>query len=1619
MKDSTLIFKAFLFCLAPVFSGMLFAQNCDNVGFESADFTNWEGRYGVATDGYFIDYTCPAAVTAIGTAGNLNNINTQHTIVTPAFNGGVDLLVPMLSVLSPFGNTHVARLGDFVSQTGTGKADNCTANGGGQPALGAQLSYKIDVTPTNDLALMYYAIVLEDPDGHNPGENPYFLVEVLDPNGVSIECAEYLVEGDASIPGFQSYRSTYNNRTRNLQWRDWTIISIPLDKYHGEQVTINITATDCGRWGHLGYAYVDLECSDLDIVTDVPYICGENSMTLTAPDGMQEYAWYKDSTMAPSPQVGSGQTFTTQDTGMFFCKMTPYSTAVGSCPFDVGFRVRQAPSDPTADFEINPNPTCLGDTTYFTDLSTTENGTPIRSWLWDFGDGTTSTLQHPFKIYTAAGTYDVSILVESEDGCLDSLEQSVEIIEPVQFTIEEVDVLCETEEPIDIVVTPQDTGRIIGIGINADGKFDPGLALQTGASPFLIKYEIDSLCVILDSIEIEVIPKLEIEIDSIGAFCSDDPVQQLTANLPNGIWEGAGVADATNGVFAPELADSGLFEISYRISELCGDTAYTHILVNPRRNPEFDEPGSFCTSDSPVQFTALQTGGVWSGNGVSPDGIFSPAVAGVGSHRITYTLPDPCGASLEKIAYVSDQLDANFTLPDSVCTDAGIITLSPVQPGGRWSGPGISTPSQPRFNPESAGEGTHVIQYLMPGSCGDTVSHPIVVIRKKDATINPPINLCPADDPYQLTAAETGGVWSGTGITDPVNGFFDPSISGTGQFTITYTIPNTGSMCGDSDQITITVLSKILATIHPTPALCDTSASIQVTAVNPNGIWSGPGITDATLGTFDPIIAGAGTHTIQYLIPGNCGDTSTTTIVVNHRPTIAISPVSPLCPGVANIQLAADTLGGVWFGSGVSADGEFASQTLPSGTYAIKYVLGGNCPSYDTSSITIVPPVYAQLDSLAHATCSYLCDGYIRVQAEGGNPGTNYNHIWTPAQHANNTNILPNICAGTYDLTVVDNIGCFYDTSFVITKPDPLAFDTAWVDEFCSRSDGLAWVENISGGTAPYQADWGTHGIQDTIFNLSTGTYAVNIIDVNNCELAKTVVLGHINGPSFTASADSASCYGYSDGSAAIDEIEGGAEPYRIVWSAPDGLYYDSTVFHLPAGTVTVSVTDANDCSASKDVIVWEPPLVSTIINLPFDTICDGQSTTLIADATGGNGAPYTYYWAGESNRGTVIDSALILDETADVTVFARDRYGCLSNVVNSAVHQLPPLVLQVDENTVLCQMDTVQLFAYASGGNGNYQVQWPNGSFGFDHNIKATTTPFDTIPVIAILTDGCSTPTQDDVWYSTLPIPNPDFEVTDREGCAPFKVTFSAFDLEPDNHYEWSLGGLNRITPDQPTVRYEYESGVYDIGLKVTNRHGCPTDTLKYEYITVHQVPEADFYWTPNEATIAESVVYFFDNTDIPISHHQWTIKAFNNRDVLFTSQEENPDFQFEPVKAKYWIHEYVATDYGCSDTIIKLLKVEPEHIIYIPNAFTPNGDGLNDSFFPKHFGLDESTFNFYIFDRWGEMIFHTKEFGVSWDGTVNGQPAKPDVYEWMVTCKPLGSLEDKKFVGMVTLVK
>jgi gliding motility-associated-like protein len=348
-------------------------SQCLNTDFELGNFTGWFGKRG---------FCCPVALP------NNGIINSRQTIVSQGLDpntcGGLQTV---------FDGNFSARLGN----------DNIGAEAEG-------LYYTLTVTPQNTLIRYAYAVVFEDP-GHTDEEQPRFSSRVRLSNGQIIQCTDYTVTAASNLPNFQYCPSIGSDGSPlNIAWRNWSVVSVDLSSYIGQTVTIEFETGDCSLGGHFGYAYIDfLDCSSTQI--DIQYCINDTSAVLIAPPGFSNYLW----------STGDTAQIITVNPNLYTSISCVITTSSGCI---VNLSTNLQPSIPIPDFNWNDD--CLPQKN-FTNLSIITGTDTIQSFLWNFGDGNTSSDFSPSHFYNSPGTYIVTLSVTSNDGCNSQISKQIKI----------------------------------------------------------------------------------------------------------------------------------------------------------------------------------------------------------------------------------------------------------------------------------------------------------------------------------------------------------------------------------------------------------------------------------------------------------------------------------------------------------------------------------------------------------------------------------------------------------------------------------------------------------------------------------------------------------------------------------------------------------------------------------------------------------------------------------------------------------------------------------------------------------------------------------------------------------------------------------------------------------------------------------------------------------------------------------------------------------------------------------------------------------------------------------------------------------------------------------------
>jgi gliding motility-associated-like protein len=656
------------------------------------------------------------------------------------------------------------------------------------------------------------------------------------------------------------------------------------------------------------------------------------------------------------------------------------------------------------------------------------------------------------------------------------------------------------------------------------------------------------------------------------------------------------------------------------------------------------QPQSLCATDAPFTLTVATAGGTFSGPGVNTTtGLFSPSVAGPGTHTITYTLP--CG--FESITIVVSSCTSL-----SVCEETnGNLTVSG----------GVGPYTWAQYIPAANSPITNQTQCT---SCGYTWF----------------FGTC-LNGALPVTSCNTPAYWStfatNTTVTPPVT----TQIQITDGSGTIYTFnPATVPACVTNPCPTIT-----LSTSAQTNVACfgNSTGSATVSATgglapytytwNP-GALSGPTQTNLA----------AGTYTVSVTDANSCPGSTTVTIT---QPSSALSATASATntncgasTGTATASPSGGTTGYLYSWAPSGGTGATASN-LSAGTYTVTVTDANGCQTTASATVNANGGPAISLVSSQNISCNGANDGAAVVSGSGGSGSLTYS--WAPggltgtAQNA--------LSAGTYTITAQDAGGCSNSTTVTITEPTAISLSSSnIIGSACGASNGSATV-NASGGTGGYSYSWSpSGGTGAAASSLTSGVYTVTVEDNSNCSETISISIPSIGGPTVTLQSSSdATCFGGNDGSATVTQT-GGTAPYTYAWTPTGGT--GATASNLSAGTYSVAVTDNTGCIGALSVIIGQATQF-VITETITDASCGNNDGAITLAVTGGTGS-YTYAWTPNGETSSSINA--LANGNYGVTV--TDQNGC-TLPENYTIATVGSLAVQITPSSAsILQGENVQL---------------------------------------------------------------------------------------------------------------------------------------------------------------------------------------------------------------------------------------------------------------------------------------------------------------------------------------
>ncbi|WP_198672946.1 T9SS type B sorting domain-containing protein [Algoriphagus litoralis] len=620
------------------------------------------------------------------------------------------------------------------------------------------------------------------------------------------------------------------------------------------------------------------------------------------------------------------------------------------------------------------------------------------------------------------------------------------------------------------------------------------------------------------------------------------------------------------------------------------------------------------------------------------------------------------------------------------------------------------------------------------------------------------------------------------------------------------------------------------------------------------------------------------------------------------------------------------------------------------------------------------------------ALCSHTERGSINLDVTGGKAP--YTFKWNTNETSQNRT---NLYAGTYTVWITDAEGLQYVERIVIQPPFPLILDPVEKkDASCSSgNDGSAKI-NVKIGrndyeqnSPPYKIIW-SNGLEDVweADNLAPGTYTVVVSDKYACEVSVSFdIKAAAEGIQVTSNTQDPTCNNPNSGTILLN-VTGGEAPYTYQWSNGAS---SKDLTNLPAGEYQVQVKDSKGCSFQA-AYKLAGPIEFTAESQVSQPTCQGSATGEIEILPQGGKAPFTYLWSNGQTASSVKNLA-----EGSYSVRITDASGC-SVEQQFALTNQSSLTLEVLENTpVSCsgQADGA-VSVKVAGTYEPYKLTW---SDGVEDQTDRNDLQAGTHAVSVTDNSGC-TATISILVEETSKI-QARIETALDVDCAAGKATGVAWVSIQGGKEPYTIT-WNTSTANSREITFT-NAGI--LKATVTDALGCTVETeARVDFPNQNtQGSRLDFQYrklviTSEPEVMVEEEILFESEIAPEFIAWEWEFGDGNK------STEKDPIHIFS--KAGEYEVKLIGYDlFGCSMIETNSVQVtSPTDLLVIPNAFTPNGDGLNDTFIPKIRAF--STFQMEIFNTWGEKLFITNSLeSKGWDGTYKGQLAPAGNYMYRIT--------------------
>ena len=1134
---------------------------------------------------------------------------------------------------------------------------------------------------------------------------------------------------------------------------------------------------------------------------------------------------------------------------------------------------------------------------------------------------------------------------------------------------------------------------------------------------------------------------------------------QLTNAVTPGTWSSSNTGVATiSGTGLVTGVSAGTSTITYNASNGCSTTSQFTVYPQPVLTATPSNVLCFGGTGS-VSLSAAGANAPYTYGG-SPTQNLQP-----GTYTYTATSVDGCVSVPVSITITQPQaaIALSSTQVNVLCNGNNTGSVNLTVTGGTAPYTYAWSNNTTQEDPTGLAAGSYTVTVTDANGCTSTTT--VMITQPSTLTSSyTQVNVgCFGSNTGSIDLTVTGGVspyifaWSNQAITEDLNNI--PS----GVYTVTATDANG---CTTTQTVTITQPQAPLAlSTTQVNVLCfgNSTGAVNLTVTGGTApytyLWSNNGTVE------DPTGMAAGVYTVTVTDANGCTAQTNVTITQPQAPlALSTTQVNVLCFGNSTGSVNLTVTGGTapytyaWSNNTTQED----PTGLAAGTYTVTVTDANGCTA--TTTVTITQPASAV--TVTTQSQNILClngTGSVNSTPTGG--VAPYTYSWT--NNATTQNIT-NLQAGTYIVTVQDANGCTAQaTGTVLTTLSQLPVQILNITGTTILTCTNPTIVLQATGGVTYNWSGGSTPLNDTNSITQPGLYTVNIVDPNGCPVTQTITLTQNITPPTPGITNITGTTIIDCNAPSIDLQATGGGTYQ--WN--NNLGTTSNVNITQAGTYTVVVTAANGCQDSATVGITVAPVPSVTVN--DTTICSGQSVTLTptyypvgGQAVWTNGqltpsitvSPNTttmysvlYTWNGCTATGDITvtvnptptvsvnnpnicfgDTVLLTatpnlpngsynwittnetpqsisvhPQTTTTYSVSYTLNGCTSAISTSTVTVTPLPIITVP-NIIICEGATGTLTATANVAGGTYT--WSQG--GTTASITEapqSTTSYD----VSYTVNGCTSNTES-ATITVNPLPNVSFSADTTSGCVPVVVNLSADTTGQQASYTWSSNGGGGSVGANAQMNFSV-GGCYDVTLTAT-LNGCSYSVTQPDMVCVQDYPQASFEANPPSFTESTQTLNF-NNTSVGATGYVWNFGDGN------VSNQEYPEHLFQGTNDGYTITLIASTSMGCIDSTSITVSANLGEVYYIPNSFTPDGDKYNQTFKPVvSTGISSDGYEMLIFNRWGEIMFESKNMNIGWDGSygTEGLDCPSGTYTYKITFTLNGGLQEQSIVtGHVNLLR